>query len=60
MTVNFDNYSLIIDGKRTFIKSSAFHYFRNPDEKVWYDRLSKIKAAGYNTVDLYFNWACPP
>lgn len=57
MKVSFDKYSLIINGDRTLIRSSAFHYFRSPGEKVWYDRLSKIKAAGYNTVDLYFNWA---
>lgn len=56
MDIKFDKYSLIIDGKRILIKSAAFHYFRNPGEKAWRDRLSKIKACGYNTVDFYFNW----
>ena len=53
----FDKYSLIIDGKRTFIKSGAMHYFRTFGRKEWFDRLSKMKAGGYNTVDLYFCWS---
>lgn len=56
MEVTFDRYSLIIDGKRTFIKSGAFHYFRTPGEEMAYDRFLKMKAGGYNAVDIYFNW----
>lgn len=56
MIIDYDKYSLIIDNKRVFINSAAFHYFRCPGETVWRDRLSKIKACGYNTVDLYFCW----
>ncbi len=56
MEVTFDKYSLFIDGKRVFIKSGAFHYFRTPGEKMARDRFLKMKAGGYNTVDLYFNW----
>lgn len=56
MEISFDKYSLIIDGKRVFIKSGAFHYFRTPGEKMARDRFLKMKAGGYNTVDLYFNW----
>ncbi len=56
MEVSFDKYSLIIDGKRVFIKSGAFHYFRTPGVKMARDRFLKMKAGGYNTVDLYFNW----
>jgi len=56
MEVKFDRYSLIIDGKRVFIKSGAFHYFRTPGEEMARDRFQKMKAGGYNTVDLYFNW----
>ncbi len=56
MDIKFDKYSLIVNGERVLIKSAAFHYFRNPGEKAWRDRLSKIKACGYNTVDFYFNW----
>lgn len=56
MKVSYDKYSLIIDGKRVFIKSGAFHYFRTPGENMAKDRFAKMKAGGYNTVDLYFNW----
>ena len=33
MEVKFDKYSLIVDGKRTFIKSGSIHYFRIFGEK---------------------------
>lgn len=57
MNLNYDKYSLKIENKPVVIKSAAFHYFRNPGENVWKDRLSKLKACGYNTIDLYFSWA---
>ena len=56
MEVTFDRYSLMVDGKRVFVKSGAFHYFRTPGIKMAYDRFRKMKAGGYNTVDIYFNW----
>lgn len=56
MEITYDRYSLIIDGKREFIRSGAMHYFRLPSQELWEDRLYKLKAAGYNTVDLYFCW----
>lgn len=56
MDIAYDRYSLIIDGKREFIRSGAMHYFRLPSQSLWEDRLFKLKAAGYNTVDLYFCW----
>ncbi|MBE7704000.1 MAG: hypothetical protein E7Z89_08125 [Cyanobacteria bacterium SIG28] len=56
MEVLYDKYSLIIDGKRVFIRSGAFHYFRTPGENMARDRFQKMKAAGYNAVDIYFNW----
>ena len=56
MEVTFDKYSLLVDGKRVFIKSGAFHYFRTPGEQMARDRFAKMKAGGYNTVDIYFNW----
>ena len=55
MQVTFDKNSLIIDGKRVFIRSGAFHYFRTPGVELATDRFMKLKAAGYNTVDIYFN-----
>ena len=56
MEVTFDKYSLMVDGKRVFIKSGAFHYFRTPGLEMARDRFLKMKAGGYNTVDIYFNW----
>ncbi len=57
MDVKFDKYSLIIDGKRTFIKSGALHYFKTIGEDAWRDRLSKLKAGGYNCADIYLCWS---
>ena len=56
MDIKFDKHSLIIDGKREFIRSGAFHYFRSPGYNIALDRFSKMKAMGYNAVDLYFYW----
>src|SRR2546423_3822015 len=55
-TINFDKYSLIIDGKRTFIWSGEFHPFRLPSPSLWRDVLQKMKAEGYNAVSIYFDW----
>lgn len=54
--IKFDKHSLEVDGKRVFIRSGAFHYFRTPGLELARDRFLKLKAAGYNTVDIYFNW----
>ena len=56
-TVSFDKYSLELDGKRTWIWSGEFHYFRLPSPDLWRDVLQKMKAEGYNAVSLYFDWA---
>ncbi len=56
MLLDYDKHSLIIDTKRVVIKSAAIHYFRLPGHGMWRDRLSKLKACGYNTVDIYFCW----
>lgn len=56
VNVKYDRYSLEIDGKRVFIRSGAFHYFRTPGLELARDRFLKLKAAGYNAVDIYFYW----
>jgi hypothetical protein len=56
MHVTFDRYSLMVDGRRLFLRSGAFHYFRLPSPGLWRDRLLRLKRAGYNAVDLYFWW----
>lgn len=54
--VSYDARSLMIDGKRTIIWSSEFHPFRLPSPDLWRDILQKMKASGFNTVALYFDW----
>ncbi|HSI16570.1 MAG TPA: beta-galactosidase [Sphingomonas sp.] len=54
--IAFDRYSLIIDGKRTIIWSGEFHPFRLPSPDLWRDILQKMKASGFNTVSIYFDW----
>ena len=53
--IRYDNRSLIIDGKPTFIFSGELHYFRCPRE-LWKDRMQKMKDAGLNCVDTYLAW----
>ena len=55
-TIAYDRYSLIIDGKPTYIWSGSFHYWRLPSPDLWLDVLQKMKAAGFNAVEIYFDW----
>jgi beta-galactosidase GanA len=55
-TISWDQYSLMIDGKRVMMWSGEFHYYRLPSPAEWIDVLEKIKAAGFNAVSLYFDW----
>ncbi len=56
-TITYDKYSLMIDGERSFIWSGEFEYWRLPSPSLWLDILQKMKAEGYNTVTIYFDWA---
>lgn len=56
-TISYDRYSLKIDGRRIYVWSGSFHYWRLPSPSLWTDVFQKMKAAGYNTVEIYFNWA---
>ncbi|HEU5158565.1 MAG TPA: beta-galactosidase [Streptosporangiaceae bacterium] len=56
-TVTYDRYSLMIDGRRVWLWSAEFHYFRLPNPDLWRDQLEKLKAVGFNAVSLYFSWA---
>ena len=49
------NGTFVMDGKPFCIYSGAMHYFRIPCE-YWEDRLMKLKAAGFNTVETYVAW----
>jgi beta-galactosidase len=55
-TVSFDRYSLKIDDRRIYVWSGEFHYWRLPSPSLWKDVLQKMKAAGYNSVQIYFDW----
>lgn len=55
-TVAYDRYSLVIDGKPTYLWSGSFHYWRLPSPDLWLDVLQKMKAAGFNGVEIYFDW----
>jgi beta-galactosidase GanA len=56
-TVTYDRYSLSVDGRRVLLWSGEFHYFRLPSPSLWRDVLEKVRAAGFNGVSLYFDWA---
>lgn len=56
-SITYDKYSLKIDGQRVFIWSGEFEYWRLPSPSEWLDILQKMKAEGYNTVTIYFDWA---
>ncbi len=49
------NDNLYYEGKKTKIISGAIHYFRTVP-KYWEDRLTKLKACGFNTVETYVPW----
>jgi len=51
----WDEKSYIIDGKREFLRSGEFHYFRVP-KKDWKRRLELFKKAGGNCVATYVPW----
>lgn len=53
--VRYDRHCFTIEGEDIFVLSAAFHYFRVPQE-LWRDRFSKIKEAGFNTVETYVPW----
>ena len=42
--VQWDHYSLIVNGERLFFWSGEFHYWRIPVPELWQDILEKIKA----------------
>jgi hypothetical protein len=47
--------AFIIDGKRTILRGTSLQWFKLPKE-VWEDRILRLKACGYNTIDMYAAW----
>ena len=55
--ITYDRYSVLVDGERILLQAAEFHYFRLPSPDLWRDVLEKEKAAGFNAISLYFDWA---
>ena len=53
LMISNDGFSL--EGKPLRILSGAIHYFRVPRD-YWEDRLAKLCACGFNTVETYIPW----
>ncbi|MBE6887304.1 MAG: beta-galactosidase [Ruminococcaceae bacterium] len=53
VTIKDDKF--LMDGKPYRIISGAMHYFRIVPQ-YWEDRLKKLKACGFNTVETYTCW----
>ena len=54
--VQWDHYSLIVNGERLYMWSGEYHYWRIPVPELWQDVMEKIKAAGFNTFSMYAHW----
>jgi beta-galactosidase GanA len=54
--VEWDAYSLKIDGKRVVVWSGEMHPFRLPNPALWRDVIQKMKALGFNGIAYYFDW----
>lgn len=54
--IRFDSTSYLIGGKRVYLYSGEFHYFRVP-QRDWRRRMRLFKAAGGNTLATYIPWA---
>lgn len=50
-----ENGKFIYDGEEIRLISGSIHYFRVVPE-YWKDRLEKLKACGFNTVEAYVAW----
>ena len=55
-TVTYDSSSFKVDGQRVYLFSGEFHYFRLPSPDLWLDIFQKMKASGFNSTSLYFDW----
>jgi beta-galactosidase len=53
--VILDKNGVRIAGRYTLLLCASLFYFRIPPE-LWRDRIRRVKASGYNCVDVYFPW----
>ncbi|WP_320775041.1 beta-galactosidase [Streptomyces sp. CRN 30] len=54
--VGRDRYSLLVDGRRLVLWPGEFHPFRLPSPALWRDVLEKMRAHGYNAVEVPVAW----
>jgi hypothetical protein len=54
--VEWDRYSMKVEGERVFLDSGEVHPFRMPGPRMWRDVLAKVKAAGLNSISIYIPW----
>ena len=54
-TFTYENGTFLMNGEPYTVLSGAVHYFRTLPEQ-WEDRLRKLKACGFNTVETYTCW----
>ncbi|KAI9305625.1 glycoside hydrolase superfamily [Cunninghamella echinulata] len=54
--VDWDKYSLKVEGESIPILSGEFHYWRVPDRERWQTILQQYRTAGFNTIRIYFHW----
>ncbi|XP_060528721.1 beta-galactosidase-1-like protein 3 [Cylas formicarius] len=53
--LSVDRPDFTLNGKNISIYSGAIHYFRVP-RVYWRNRLTKLRAAGFNAVETYIPW----
>lgn len=53
--IDYENNQFLKDGRPYRYIAGSIHYFRIPYQ-YWYDRLTKMKAAGLNAVQTYVAW----
>ena len=51
-TFTFKNEHFLLDGEPFQVISGAMHYWRIVPE-YWEDRLKKLRACGFNTIETY-------
>ncbi|MFD2114639.1 beta-galactosidase [Paenibacillus yanchengensis] len=54
-TFHYEGEQFLLDNEPITIISGAIHYFRVVPQ-YWRDRLLKLKAGGFNTVETYVPW----
>ena len=55
MNIQLNENGIQINGSSRILLASSLFYFRIPDKR-WDQRMKLLKAAGYNTIDVYFPW----